>query len=319
MRKSQAASFGVLGPLVATLMVATSAPVGAQDSGLLRTTIGMPDTDEFFAANMTGHRSYVELDALVFTILTTNQSTAPLVVDQVKLREAYTALVRGQEAIPVRVRWSDEIQTYDSNDPVPTSELEQILIEPRNFVRWTLMLERVDGQPFTWGEYVVFLNVGNLRPAVKTLDGGTWGGRLPTAGIYERIVSVKAPRSPAETARLHGIAAGRAFERGDYEAQLQSMLLAAAADPSLTDNLALVYLATGRYKEAISGFERIAARRGLTDPAVHRLLAQAYLGVGDEANARRVLSMAGLPSSAQTAELESARQRVRERAKELGR
>jgi len=97
------------------------------------------------------------------------------------------------------------------------------------------------------------------------------------------------------------------------------MLLAAAADPSLQDNLALLYLITGRYKEAIAGFERIAARRGLQDPAVHGLLAQAYLGVGDEANARRVLSMAGLPSSAQTAELDRARQRVRERAKEIGR
>jgi hypothetical protein len=158
MRKSQAATFSVLGPVVATLIVGASAPVGAQGTGLLSTTIGMPDTDEFFAANMTGHRSYVELDALVFTILAVNESTAPLVVDQVKLREAYTALVRGQEEIPVRVRWRDELQTFDSNDPVPTSELEQLLIEPRKFVRWTLALERVDGQPFTWGEYVVFLN-----------------------------------------------------------------------------------------------------------------------------------------------------------------
>ena len=143
---------------------------------------------------------------------------------------------------------------------------------------------------------------------------------MTEGGAYQRIVSVKAPTTTAETARRWGIAATAARERGDNEAALQALRRAADADPSLTDNLAVLYLATGRYKEAAAGYERIVARRGLNqDDLATKFLAQAYVGLGDERKASEVLLKGGVPPGSMAEELTKLRDRVIERRREIQR
>lgn len=301
--------------LLALFIIVTCAVLLAQDSGLLRVTIVMPDTDEFYRNDTVGHRSYVELDTMTFTITMTNGSTMPVAVDQAKLREAYTVRVRTDFDIPVALRWV-RYRAFDPDTPLPVSEDAAVRIQPREAGTWTVVVQRLDRLPFTWGEYTVSLTVGSLRQVVSTPNGGIWGGRLMDNGTYRRLVSVKAPTRPAETARRHAIASSQAYRRGDYETALQSMIQAAAADPSLEENVASIYLAAGRYEEAVAGFERAAARRGLHGPLTLEL-AQAYVGIGDEIKASQVLIKGGVPQDAVGGELDRMRKRVSDRALEL--
>ena len=305
--------------LVALVVLMASHAV-AQDAGLLSLTIQMPHTDGLTRPDLQQeHRSYVELDALRFSILATNESAMPLVVDQAKLRQTLTASLGNEVGTPVDVRWLDDIQSYGVDQPVIAPVSVPVLIKPGEFARWTVVIRQPGGQPFTWGEFPLKLTVGSLRPAISTPDGGRWNGRLTEPGTYRRLVVVRAPTTPAETARRWSIAANEARERGDDEAALQAGLRAAGADPSLQDSLALLYLATGRYKEAAASYERVVARRGGQDDLAAKLLAQAYVGLGDERKASEVLLKSGVPAGDMAQELTKLRDRVIERRREIQR
>ncbi len=306
--------FGLAGCAIGltVFMIATSA---SGQEGLLRIGIDMPDTDEFYRDLTAGHRSYVELNSVHFVISMVNESSVPVAVDQARLRQVITARVATSADVPVSLRWL-RFQAFTPDTPLPRSENGTAVIEAREAATWTVSITRDDGLPFTWGEYLVLLNVGSLRNAVSTPDGGTWGGRVMEGGAYKRLVSIKPPATSAETGRRWGIAAGAARQRGDNEAALDAMARAADADPSLRDNLAPLYLATGRYKEAIASYERIAARDGLRDLTA-KFLAQAYIGVGENGKAMQALEKGRVPPEEVANEFARMRQRVSDRELEL--
>ena len=313
LRASSRLAFGLL-----LSLLATSEMLQAQDRGLLRTAVEMPDTDEFVRNQVPGHRSYVELDAIRFTIEMGNESMVPLVVDQVKLHDAYAVHVGGDAPIAADLRWI-AIQGFEADRPAPLVDQEPVLIKPQEFVKWTVAIHRADGKPFTWGDYPVSLELGDVRRAVSTLDGRIWDGRLMEKTVYERLVSVKAPRTSGETARRHSIAAMQARARGDTEAGLQAMILAAAADPSLELNVIPWYVRAGRYQEAIAKTEERIARGLYYDRSALDLLAYAYVAVGEYNKATGTLQRAGVPQADVADALSRVRQRVADRVVERAR
>ncbi len=135
-------------------------------------------------------RSFVELDAIRYEVSLTNNSTVPLVIDQARLRDVFSARLV-DAAIPVNVRWLDPLGSF-TKVPVSLSTPDSVQIDPRMTATWTMVIQRADGQKFTWGDHRVMVTMGNLRPVVSSPGGGTWGGRVADRGLWLRVVSVQA-------------------------------------------------------------------------------------------------------------------------------
>ena len=300
------------------IVLSTAVPCSAQDdAGLLRTSILMPDSDEFYRNNTTGHRSYVELDAIQFTISTTNESKAAVIVDEAKFHEAFTVRAGANTPVAVTLEWIT-IRRFGSEGPEATSGQDAVRINPNEMLTWNVAIRRLDGQRFTWGEYSVSFTVGELRRALSMPNAAIWPGRL-TEGTYERLVSIKAPTTPTETVRRWAIAAGSASLRGDYESALQAWTRASAIDPeSARSRLPRLYVLTGRYKEAVSAYEEKEARTGLSTVELGGL-AEAYIGVGAEAKAFDTLLQTGASQQSVADEIATIRKRLSDRALELRR
>jgi hypothetical protein len=147
--------------------------------------VGTPRPDGWFE-----ERSSVELEALRYEVELSNRSTVAFVVDQRKWREVFTVRVRKDADIPVTIRWLGPAGDF-AKVPVSQSTPDSVQIEPRKRATWTMVVQRNDGQKFTWGDYQVLMTMANLRPVVSSPGGGTWGGLVADRGLWLRVVSVK--------------------------------------------------------------------------------------------------------------------------------
>jgi hypothetical protein len=136
-------------------------------------------------------RSFVELDAIRYEMAFTNNSTAPLVIDQVRLRDVFSVRLI-DAAIPLNVRWLDPAGSF-TKVPASLSTPDSVQIDPRMTATWTMVIQRADGQRFTSGDHRLMVTMGDLRPVVSSPGGGTWGGRVADRGLWLRVVSVAAP------------------------------------------------------------------------------------------------------------------------------
>ena len=137
-------------------------------------------------------RSLVELDALRYQVGLSNDSTVAFVIDQARFRGVFTVRLGINGEIPVSVRWLEPVGSF-TKVPVSLSTPDSVQIEPGSSATWTMVIQRADGQKFTWGDYRLMLTMDNLRPVVSSPGGGTWGGRTAERGLWLRVVSVKAP------------------------------------------------------------------------------------------------------------------------------
>ena len=135
-------------------------------------------------------RSLVELDAIRYGVTLSNTSTVAFEIDQARLRQAFTLQVGENGQIPVDVRWLGPTGAFTSV-PVTLSTPESVQIDPGNSATWTMVIQRADGQRFTWGDYRIRVMMTSLRPVVSTPGGGTWGGRVAESGLWMRVVSVR--------------------------------------------------------------------------------------------------------------------------------
>jgi hypothetical protein len=137
-------------------------------------------------------RSFVELDAIRYDVALSNDSTVAFVIDQARLRQAFTVRLGKSGEIPVTVQWAGPVGDF-TKVPTTLSTPEHVEIEAGRTATWTMVIRRADGQTFTWGDYPVIMTMTNLRPVVSSPGGGTWGGRTAESGLWLRLVSVKAP------------------------------------------------------------------------------------------------------------------------------
>lgn len=148
--------------------------------------VGTPLPDGWYE-----ERVSAELDALRYEVSLANDSTVAFVIDQAKFRGVFTVRIVPTGEVPVRVRWLDPTGSF-TKVPASLSTPDSVQIEPGKSATWTMIVQRVDGLRFTWGDYRVMLIMGDLRPVVSSSGGGTWGGVVSDRGLWLRVVSVKA-------------------------------------------------------------------------------------------------------------------------------
>ena len=146
---------------------------------------GEPSPDGWFV-----ERSFVELDALRYDVALANDSTVAFVIDQARLRQAFTVKLGKNGEIPVTVQWLGPTGDF-TKVPMSLSTPDHVEIDAGKTATWTMVIRRADGQRFTWGDYPVIMTMAHLRPVVSTPGGGTWGGRVAESGLWLRVVTVQ--------------------------------------------------------------------------------------------------------------------------------
>jgi hypothetical protein len=301
---------------VGVMWIAGAASALAQEpEELVRWSFRMLYAEELKAPPV-GYRGFAETDELRFVFSLVNDSgTTSLRIDQPRLRATFWLNMRRGGEIPLGVRWLHEVSSSETFKWTPIGPDESVVVAPRNSVTWMVVVARVDGQPFSAGEYLMSLGTVNTRSAVQRDDGGPWTGRLPErAEGGELAIHIRPPSSNAERARMHGIAGAIADAQGALEEALEEYSRLFELDPTngrTRELLGYANMKLGRYREAISHFEQLFAGR-TEDPVLSQVLAQAYVNAGDEGNALRVLRMSGRPENRISAEMILLRRYARE-------
>jgi tetratricopeptide (TPR) repeat protein len=257
-----------------------------------------------------GYRAFREVQRLELWFSLRNESAETVYIDQQRLHAAFGLEIRnGAGGIPMSVRWSEDavMGVGDAVDQaVPLLRTETLALEPRGFARWTVSTERVDGEMFTAGRYVVTVEARSARAAMRTADGRPWLGRIPER-FAEFAVTVRLPTSRAEQARVHEMEGDSACWRGALDEAIAAYRRQIEVDPSslrAREMLGLLNVRLGRYREAIPWLEQVLAT-GNRAEVLFKTTARAFLGVGDKGNALRVLRMAGISESQVASELEA--------------
>jgi lipopolysaccharide biosynthesis regulator YciM len=131
-----------------------------------------------------------------------------------------------------------------------------------------------------------------------------------------RPVTSRHLTTPTERSRRNRLLGLEAAESGSLAQASDFLEEAVAADPSDDASklaLAGVSIARARYEQAVALLESIFRPR--SGSHVAQMLAQAYLGVGDERNAERVLRTAGFGDAVIAAQIKELRAVVKGRSR----
>ena len=115
---------------------------------------------------------------------------------------------------------------------------------------------------------------------------------------------------------MHRVAASEATQQGAFGAALAAYQRALEADPTDVEakaGLATTHIQLDQYKQAIVLYEQVPPQISTAHSGIPRLLALAYVGVGDETNAARVLQNAGTPQQRIAAEITALRAEIQRR------
>jgi hypothetical protein len=186
-------------------------------------------------------------------------------------------------------------------------------LQPGEWIEWQASLRRADGSAWERGEYRLSIDVA---AALKMLRTGAkpFTGRAEPGGIVTvRIL----PGSSAAAAKARHLREGhKALTERRFPSAIGSYRAAAGLDGSdraVRGLLGQALVAAGEYKEGAAALE-LALPLALDGEksAIPDTLAFAYLAVGDESNARRVLLLTG-PPAAVTSRLERLQKQLRGR------
>jgi tetratricopeptide (TPR) repeat protein len=184
-------------------------------------------------------------------------------------------------------------------------------------VVWILAATQPDGRPFAPGRYRFEIEWPDIRPAIVTTTGeplppnwvpGQWLSGL-SKGHLELLMT--APSTPAEVAAMYVQRGQVAFERRQFDEAVALYRQAIDAHPSDAgmplQRLGVTYLAMGRYDEALPVLQRLPIRI----LAIQAYLAEAFVGIGNEAEAVDLLRRNGWSQADVVARIDDLRARVR--------
>jgi hypothetical protein len=213
--------------------------------------------------------------------------------------------------IDVDMTWAPAGSWFLASDATPVRADDIVQLQPGDRLEWQASVRRRDAGPFTLGKYDCAID---MAAALRTLssDGIPWRGRAVVEGKLTIHVadgnSLTARRAGHMARASDAIAAGTPFVAvAEYRALLQ-------ADP--TDwrtgyaGLGLALVAARQFKEGAAALEVVLPLVLNEKSSIPHDLAYAYMALGDEANASRVLRMV-VPESQLTARLERLRALVR--------
>jgi tetratricopeptide (TPR) repeat protein len=289
----------------------------AQDGGESEVTLGfvITDSEEVPAPPVRVRRIYGEPRQLRFGFSITNRYTSkvPVLVDTGTIKRTVGLILERETELPVAFQWLDG-QITVNEEPTALPPVSWVRLDPKESLGWTIVAERADGRPFERGQYYLTAGFMGVRSAVRTTEGTPWRGKV-SEGIGQWSLLVGPPTSSAERVRMHEIAGGAAMGRGDLERALAEYTQLLEVDPANVN--AQVYIGhihaqSGRYREAITWWERVAPNaRGDSHHPVR--LAYAYVAAGEDDKAGEVLRAAAFDEERVALELDRARRGAIER------
>jgi hypothetical protein len=288
--------------------------VAAQPSGVLRTVVlvndAVPQTSEprLF-------RLYETPEQLTLLLTLANESSDIVFVDHGGLeRDVRFSVNRDGRSFPITARWNPDTRQAGLDAPASVSLGSSVRIDPDRGVEWRIDLQRADGMRFPSGRYAIEVALGDARSHVSTAAGQPWRGAALRSTSVSVIVALPATAREQATAFR---SAGTLALRGNRQPEaVQAFQRARKADP--TDHLSMIalgdaYLRVNRYAEAIVEFENALPIMPAHRSGVPMRLALAYVAVGDESNATRVLRAAGVPEQRIPSNLDQFRSTIRAR------
>jgi hypothetical protein len=194
---------------------------------------------------------------------------------------------------------------------------DPLLAEGRKtMVVWIVAATQPDGRPFAPGRYRFELEQHDIRSAIVTAQGGPLPdeGLRPWSGVTRGHLELRitAPSTPAEVAAMYVQRGVVAFDRTQFEEAATLYRQAVDVHPADAGGalhlLGGTYLKMGRYAEAIPVLQRLPIQG---QKLVQAYLAEAYVGVGNEAEAMNLLRRNGWPEADVAARIDDLRARVR--------
>jgi hypothetical protein len=301
--------------LFATLIALSTcaAVTAAQRSGVLRTVVLVRDAEPQ-PSEPRLYRLYETLEQFTLLLTLANDSSEIAFVDQAALeRDVLFSVNRDGRNLPITVRWNPD--TWQAGTPVSVTPGSSSRMDPGMGVEWRIDLQPENGSRFPAGRYAIEIALGDPRDHISTAAGQSWGGTASRRASVSVIVAP--PATERERAAAFRSAGAIAIRENRQAESVQLFQRARSADPS--DHLSMIalgdaYLRVKRYAEAVVEFEnalRVMPRRGRSP--VPMQLALAYVGLGDELNATRVLRELGMSETKISSELNQYRATIRAR------
>jgi lipopolysaccharide biosynthesis regulator YciM len=239
-----------------------------------------------------------------------SEPAAPIRVDTTALRQSLRITIEQQTDLDATVRWFPNPPRGGAAGQEPPIPPQVSLFGERGFgLRAAIVPKNGRLAP---GTYKVRATLSDASTVVSTMAGLPLKILAPP-GVTLTVVD---PQTPAERASAHrqfGHAAARRGQLDDAEREFQLAIQVGGGKSGWYD-LGNIYIQRRKYRQAIDCFERLLPDLSRGVSVVPTLLAEAYIGVGDEANAARVLrDRFGMSDQTVTIELERLRQNVNRR------
>jgi hypothetical protein len=243
-----------------------------------------------------GYRVYAPASAVRLILTIRNQSGLPILVDADGLqRTLKIALHAGSKNVPVSAVWKTELRQSGDGPRLMAGPGQQARIEPAGWVEWPIVLQLKDAKPFVEADYRVLVELTRPQAALFWLHGEPFGGRVERRA--EERLAIRAPKSSAEvglrilTEATYALVEGR--DR-DAVASFQELLALDPGNAVALAGLGDAYMKLRMYREAADAYQRIRPESLTAYNYIPGSLAFAYVALGDETSASRVLQDIGI-------------------------
>jgi tetratricopeptide (TPR) repeat protein len=216
--------------------------------------------------------------------------------------------------IDVAIAWAAVGSWVASGQAAPVGSEQEIQLQPGDWLEWRASVRREDSGSWTRGNYECAIDMAS---ALRTLssDGRSWRGRAVTEGKLTIQIADGTTLAARKAERAEQ--AARSLADGQPQAAVghyQAMVQADPTDRAGYAGLGLALVAARQFKEAVAALEVALPSAIQEKSSIPETLAYAYVAIGDQANAARVLRMV-VPESQVTARLDRLRTAARRSAR----
>jgi hypothetical protein len=246
-------------------------------------------------------------------MLLNSGDAGPIVVDTAAFRQKAQVTLEQQDSVGVNVRWLPERTPLRAEQ---AGQAGRVTLPMGRGIGLPVVITLLQGR-FSAGTYRLKLSLGDIWRIASGMSSDVLP--LPVAGAV--AVTLVEPVTGADRASASRQMGHAAQKRGQLEEAEQHFRAAADLQAEATAgiggmyDLGVIYLQRKKYREAISCFERLVTSKSSHGEMslVPELLAQGYIGIGDDVGATRVLERAGVPDTLLATTLDRLRQAVSRR------
>jgi Flp pilus assembly protein TadD len=219
--------------------------------------------------------------------------TSIVVVPQTFHSQIQIRVTNDKTTVPVAVVWnSSGLRTVAGAADRPPAA-NAIELKAGEWYEWSTSVRRQDSALWTVGDYELSMDLASAIPALTTDGSAPWRGRAVTA--WTVTFSIVEPTTLTERKTSRRIDAAEALAAGRPQVAVEHYRAAIQLDPADTTaqgGLGLALVAARQFKEAIAPLEAALPSALKEKSSIPDTLAYAYVSIGDEVNAARVLRLA---------------------------